>query len=334
MAHQEIGISLDRELSEVGAELLRIDPDGQRFSRVFRETFDQLYDGQRTGRYKWDQLFKTEKTHYGTLIEINLQREFLFADGSLLDYKIAGHEVDCKYSFRDGGWMLPPESWGQLILVATASDLMSRWSIGIVRVSESNRRTSVNRDGKSSLSLSGRQAINWIFRDHDFAPNVLLQLNESSVAAIFSKGTGQARLDELFRQAEGRRIHRNTIATVAMQQDYMKRVRSNGGSRSNLRAEGYLIPGGDYQAHREIASDFGLPVPLPGEMVSFRVVLTTINDPKAVWLDGQYWRRANPGERAPNPAPELPRIAAKRINPDLMPVNPAPMQPHEHPGST
>ena len=75
-------ISPDDALEQVVAALISIDPSGARFARVFRETFDQLYDGQRTGRYKWDQLYKTEKTHYGTLIEINLQREFAFADGN------------------------------------------------------------------------------------------------------------------------------------------------------------------------------------------------------------------------------------------------------------
>lgn len=297
----------DPELSSVARRILRLDPDGSRFARVFRETFDQLYDGQRTGRYKWDQLFKTEKTHYGTLIEINLQRELLFADGSLLDYNIAGVEVDCKYSFKDGSWMLPPESWGQLIFVATASDELSTWSVGIVRVSEENRRSSVNRDGKTSLSQVGRHAIEWIFRNLDFPPNVLLQLDDASIDAIFSKATGQSRLDELFRQAQGRRIHRNTIATVAKQQDYMKRVRSNGGSRSNLRAEGYLIPSGDYKVHREIAANFGGPVPSPGEMVSFRITPTSIDDPTAVALDGGYWRRALPSEELESPAPLLPR---------------------------
>ncbi len=38
----------------------------------------------------WDQLFKTEKTHCGTLVEINLHREFKFQDGTKLDYQIAG----------------------------------------------------------------------------------------------------------------------------------------------------------------------------------------------------------------------------------------------------
>ncbi len=41
----------DTGVSEVVAELLRLDPDGSRMAKVFRATFDQLYDGQHTGRY-------------------------------------------------------------------------------------------------------------------------------------------------------------------------------------------------------------------------------------------------------------------------------------------
>lgn len=302
----------DPELEAVVAELLQRDPTGERFAKVYRQTFDQLYDGQRTGRYKWDQLFKTEKTHYGTLIEINLQREFEFTDGRLLDYKIAGVEVDCKYSFRDGGWMLPPECWGQLIMVSSASDELSSWSLGVVRVSESHRRTSVNRDGKTGLSPIGRQAIRWIFRDVDLPPNVLLTMPSDDVAQVFNAKRGQARLDELFRRAQEMRIHRNTVATVAQQHDYMKRVRSNGGSRSNLRGEGFLIVSGDYQIHREIALSFGAIAPSPGEFVSFRVVPAEPEDPLAVSLDGGRWRKAAPNEIVSVRAPLLPKLPPVR----------------------
>ncbi len=304
----EAAVVEDVELEEVVRTLRDLDPDGLRFASVFRETFDQLYDGQRTGRYRWDQLFKTEKTHYGTLVEINLQREFQFADGQILDYSISDIEVDCKYSFRDGGWMLPPECWGRLIMVASANDKLSTWSVGVVRVSEANRKSSVNRDGKSTLSLEGRRAVRWVFRDADFPPNVLLQLPKEAVDAIYSYRTGQARLDELFRQAQGRLVHRNTIATVAQQQDYMKRVRYNGGSRSNLRAEGYLILGGDYKIHRDLASEFAVPVPDQGEVISFRVVTTDQADPTAVALGGGYWRCALSGELSTTAAPTLPTV--------------------------
>lgn len=294
----------DPEIDRVVRHLQNLDPSGERFGNVFRETFDQLYDGQRTGRYRWDQLYKTEKTHYGTLIEINLQREFSFADGDVLDYKIDGIEIDCKYSFKDGGWMLPPECWGQLILVSTASDELSSWSLGVVRVSDVNRRASVNRDGKTSLSPQGREAITWIFRHTSMPPNVLLHLSDSSIEAIYSKRRGQARLDELFRQALEVRIHRSSVATVAQQQDYMKRVRYNRGSRSNLRDEGILILGGDFSIQRELAEQFAVPVPKAGELVSLRVVPT--EEAIGVQIDGRLWRKARHDERVVEPAPILP----------------------------
>jgi len=112
----------DPEVQAVVQALLALDPKGLRVAQVLRDTLDQLYDGQRTGRYRWDQLFKTEKTHCGTLVEINLQREFEFQDGLKLDYRIAGVEVDCKYSQTVGGWMIPPEAQDGVCLLASASE--------------------------------------------------------------------------------------------------------------------------------------------------------------------------------------------------------------------
>jgi len=85
-----------------------------------------LLDGQHTGRYRWDQLYKTEKTHFGTLVEINLQREFGFADGVAMDFAICGIDVDCKYSQDRGEWMIPPEALGQIILGLWAGTRQSR----------------------------------------------------------------------------------------------------------------------------------------------------------------------------------------------------------------
>ncbi len=54
--------------------------------------------------------------------EINLHREFEFEDGSVLDYQIAGIEVDCKYSQKLFGWMIPPQAYGHLCLLLWAHD--------------------------------------------------------------------------------------------------------------------------------------------------------------------------------------------------------------------
>ena len=91
----------DPELDAVEDALRVLDPTGDAVAEVIRDTFDQLYDGQHSGRWSFDQLFKTEKTHMGTLIEINLQRRFKFDGGDATDYRIAGVQVDCKYSMRE-----------------------------------------------------------------------------------------------------------------------------------------------------------------------------------------------------------------------------------------
>jgi hypothetical protein len=39
---------------------LALDRDGTRIARVLRRTYDMLLNGKDTGRYRWDQLHKTE----------------------------------------------------------------------------------------------------------------------------------------------------------------------------------------------------------------------------------------------------------------------------------
>jgi hypothetical protein len=294
----------DLALGQVVEFLRASDPDGARMSRVLRGTFDQLYDGQHTGRYHVGQLFKTEKTHFGTLVEINLQREFSFGNGNILDYLIVGHEVDCKFS-HSGAWMLPMESFDQLILVLRADDQTSLWSAGVVRVTTENRRDSENRDKKTGLNALGRSRIIWLQRDARMQPNALLELANDEIGRIFAPTSGQKRLNELFRIATNRRLTRNIVATVAQQDDYMKRVRNNGGSRSALAPEGFVILSGDFLVQRRIAENLGATVPKPGEFVSVQIVPTDSKTMSAVSLDGRWWRLAREDDEITTPAPSL-----------------------------
>ena len=292
----------DPALEEVADTLRRSDPRGERWAKVIRHTYDMIYNGQETMRYRWDQLMKTEKTHFGTLFEINAQREFLFEGGKKTDYRISGHQVDAKWSQTLGGWMLPPEVFGEIALVATGSDEKAVWSLGLIRVTEEVRREASNRDKKSQLNRFGRQSIQWLWRDEDLRPNVLLQIPPGDVDRIFESRFGTKRTDELFRRAEGMIVHRNTVATVSSQLDAQKRVRYNGGSRSSLQPEGYLILSGSY--HRQLAQELGLPVPLLDEYVSTRVVPSETSE--GILIEGRRWRRARPDDTVVGPAPRLP----------------------------
>jgi hypothetical protein len=300
-------------MDAVEAELYRLDPVGDQVATVLRDTLDQLYDGQHTGRWKYDQLHKTEKTHMGTLVEINLHRQFDFADGDATDYRIADIEVDCKYSMTYGGWELPPEAIDHLCLLITATDEASTWSAGLVRVREEYLRDRRNRDSKRQLTAAARSHIGQLWPRHGhLAENIFLHMDPRDRERIFNARArrgpqhGQAKTNELLRTVQHRIIRRAEIATVAQQDDFMKRARGNGGARTALLPEGILVLG-----HQDndplVAAALGLPVPRKGEFVSARVVPAREDrdDPVAV-IEDRAWAVARSGDPQV-PAPVIPR---------------------------
>jgi Restriction endonuclease NaeI len=308
--------ALDPEQAAVAAELRGLDGDGSRMAAAIRGALDMLLDGQHTGRYRWDQLHKTEKTHAGTLVEIALARALRLADGVTLDYTIAGADVDCKFSHRLGGWMIPPEAEGKLMLLVQASDEDGTWSAGLLRAVAGNLRPAGNRDGKRALSERGRAAVCWLHARAPLQENALIRLPARDVDAIFALPSGQQRVNELFRRAQRMRVSRTVVATAARQDDYMKRVRGGGGARDQLRDEGIVIFG-DYAGDQVLAAALGLIRPGPGEFVSARLVLRaagpagpgTAGDrgyARVIRLEGADWLLASAADPAA-PAPALPR---------------------------
>jgi Restriction endonuclease NaeI len=100
------------------------------------------------------------------------------------------------------------------------------------------------------------------------------------------------------------------VATVAMQDDYMKRVRGGGGARDQLRDEGIVIFG-DYAGDQVLAAALGLARPGPGEFVSARLVPRPAgqSDPvyaRSIRLAGADWLLASAADPAAA-APSLPR---------------------------
>src|SRR5258708_39187517 len=104
----ELPEDTDAGLTAVEAELYRLDPTGDQVASVLRDTLDQLYDGQHSGRWAYEQLHKTEKTHMGTLVEINLHRRFRVGDGDAPHHPSAGGGVDCQNPLSQGGGGHPP----------------------------------------------------------------------------------------------------------------------------------------------------------------------------------------------------------------------------------
>lgn len=310
------GLCGDPQLIAVRDHLLRKDPSGDRFAKVLRRTIDQLLDGENTGRFDWADLHKTEKTHAGTLVEINILREFEFSSGDDLDYLIDGIEVDCKFSQKEYGWMIPPEALGEICLVVWADDRQGRWSAGLLRANRQKLTTSGNitkrgnRDGKFRLTKQHHTMVTWLWHHMPLKENLLLHLDTFRKSAILAQPSGQKKVNELFRRVIGRRIDRNAVRTLAKQYDYMARVRDDQQktrARPVLRDEGIIITG-DATSHRSVAAALGGPVPEKGEFVSFRVARAAPRHEgrPAAEIEGELWVAVKDDEAVDAPAPKLP----------------------------
>lgn len=324
-AATNISASHDPQISAVAAHILNLDPSGQRFATVLRDTIDQLLDGEHTGRFDWLDLHKTEKTHAGTLVEINLQREFGFSDGKDMDFLIESVEVDCKFSQKLYGWMIPPEALDEICLVVWADDYKSMWSAGLLRADREKLTVSGkvtkkgNRDGKFRLTKEHHSMVHWLWSNAPLQENTLLHLDPVTRQDILSagshsrRGPGQAKVNQLFRRVQKRPISRNVVRTVAQQKDYMKRVRYDGGARTHLRSEGIIIFG-SYVNHKTAADQLGIPVPQDGEFVSVRVAEEKAHhhgQPRTL-MDGRYWVVATDNDKE-ELAPLLPDTKKKSL---------------------
>lgn len=280
---------------------------------MLRDTIDQLLDGQRTGRWSQSSLRKTEKTHMGTLVEINLHKEFEFGDGKEMDYEIDGIDVDCKFSQRFGGWMIPPEAVGHLCLVLWADDPRSKWSGGLVRI-RAGDLGSGNRDGKKPLGPGGRDRVRWLWRDADLPENLLLHLPEDTRRRILEKKggngreSGQARINELFRLVQRRLIRRAVVLTVAQQLDSLKRPR-DARLPGHLGKEGILVLG-HQDPDPKIARALDLPDTSKGNFVSVRVAPAEPGyEGPSFGLEDIRWRIARPDD----PVVPAPRLRKKAV---------------------
>ena len=263
----------------------------ERFGAAIRRSFDEVFDGQRTGRYSLTQLSKVEKTYIGTKVEIVIQAEFGLQRGNRMDYLVDGQEVDAKWSIKSGGWMIPTEAVGELCLCMTADDARSTFSVGIVRADEASLRTSVNKDKKRRFNDEGIAAMAWLANPGHLAENLLLHLNEETRSAILDYDlSGQQRVNQLFRRVHNKVVRREVVLTVAQQHDGPKRVRD---ARRLLQPEGIIVLGHQGN-HRGIAEGLKIETPPKGSWIAARVVKAESDDADSVEIAGECWRLATP----------------------------------------
>lgn len=317
------------------ADWFTTQPDGrERFRWTLRDSLDELLDGQRTGRWCYQHLSKTEKTYLGTAVEVNLTKEFEIPNGVDLDWTVAGADLDCKFSKDLGGWEIPMEMYlcvdhgersgkaDHAALLTWMNDDTSEWAAGVLTITDQRLRWKVdrdtgvrvrayNRDNKRRLADASAMDVHWLWGglQRDLPRNLLLHLPGDARSRVLAGSSGQQRVNNLFREVQGQIVGRQTILTVAQQDDAPKRARD---ARIHLRAEGIIVLG-HQDAHPAIARALKLPVPAKGEWVSARLTRASSNDRPRVVLDGEHWMRAQPNE----PIMSVPTLPSRYAEVDI-----------------
>lgn len=311
----------------------------ERFRWALRDSLDECLDGQRTGRWCYHHLTKTERTYLGTAVEVNLTKEFDIENGVHLDWRVVGIDLDCKFSKDLGGWEIPMEMYlcadhgerqgkkDHPALLVWLNDDTSQWAAGLVTVSDERlrwktskdgepRARAYNRDNKRKLAEQHAGDVHWLWGglQLDLPPNLLLELpNDVRSRILANTRSGQQRVNQLFREVQGRIVGRHTVLTVGQQDDAPKRARD---ARIQLRKEGVIVLGHQEQ-HPKIAEALGLPVPVKGEWVAARLKRAASPDEdRSFQVDGISWMLATQQDPLEE-APELPggRQHAHRYGP-------------------
>ncbi|WP_327578462.1 NaeI family type II restriction endonuclease [Streptomyces sp. NBC_00145] len=308
----------------------------ERFRWALRDSLDELLDGQRTGRWAYQHLTKTEKTYLGTAVEVNLTKEFDIANGADLDWSIAGLDIDCKFSKDLGGWEIPMEMYlcadhgerggraDQVAVLTWMNDDTCQWAVGIVRITDERLRwkqgqhasgervRAYNRDNKRKIDSGFKSEVYWLWGglQTDLPKNLLLHLEPETRKLVLPASrpgrasSGQKRVNQLFSEVRDQIIGRQTVLTVAQQDDSPKRARD---ARIALQRDGIVVLG-HQESHRHVARALELPVPIKGEWISTRLVPVSSDDVRPKFsLHGQFWARARENELHLEPvsAPDL-----------------------------
>jgi len=233
---------VDEGLGEVVRWFRQQDPTGVRMGSAIRAAMDEVLDGPSTGRYSLSQLDKYERTFLGHHVQRAFRRAFGLAAGDDRDFSVQGVEFDLRFNMRRGGWMIPEDQRGNIVLLVYGSEDRGVYGVGLCRVTDAILVGKPNRDRKDHLR---RQALDsdvvWLASEAPLRKGILLRLAPEAVQSIFGKSTGGQRVDELVRQSRGEIIEATAFATAAMQADPLKRVRD---ARQRFAAEGLLVLSG------------------------------------------------------------------------------------------
>jgi Restriction endonuclease NaeI len=230
-------LETDLLLAVKGKELFE-----EKLRSFFRSAIDEVIDTSRTGRYFLSDLEKTEKTYLGTKFEILLRDWLQVPKGVAMDFLIGGREVDVKSTTGGGsGWMIPLEAKDHLLILLRINEEQSTCAFGLVRARSEYLRSGENRDRKTSFSAAGCRNIWWMVQDFAYTPNFWTIVSPADREQIMATRGGKNRLAMLFERYLEVPLSRVQIQAIAAQDDFMKRLRKDGGARDILAPKGIAI---------------------------------------------------------------------------------------------
>lgn len=253
--------TLEAALLKGGGGLARIQ---QEVPQLIRRAIDEVIDAPRTGRQRLAQIEKTEKTYIGTKIEV-LVRDFFGFPKGLLDLDIDGQDVDIKNTIGNN-WMIPNEAIGKPCILIAADETTAICQFGLIVCRLEYLSTGANRDAKRTISRDKFSNILWLLVNQPYPPNFWERVDPQAARRIMLGNSGNERIIQLFREVQRQRVHRDIIAAVARQKDYMKRLRRNGGARDTLAREKIAVLSGHYDTG--IIAQLGLGTIGPDEFIA------------------------------------------------------------------
>lgn len=234
---------------------------------LIADAVDFVVDPVRTARTLISELDNVEKTFIGLKIE-HFLRDFLDFPKGIRDLRVGDVDVDVKTTVGKT-WMIPPETFRNtepclLILTATEQRFCSM-GLMIARNEYLNRP---NRDGKRGVKASAFEDTLWLVERQPLPESRWSGIDMMRFRELRKIKGGKVRAAAFFRENLGRIVHRTIIKGLLFEHDdYMKRVRSNGGARDILSAENIAILSGAY--HSDPIKAFGLPECSRDEFISF-----------------------------------------------------------------
>ena len=226
---------------------------------LIADAIEFVIDPVRTARTTVAELDKVEKTFVGLKIE-HFFRDFLDLPIGIRDLRIDGIDLDIKNTVGIT-WMIPQETYRNeepCLLIASASSDNS-CSLGLL-IARNAYLTKPNRDKKRGVSRAGRNNIYWMVAKEPLPKSRWSGLDMLRFRELRKIKGGAKRAAQFFRENMGRLIHRSVLhALLYDQDDYMKRLRENGGARDLLIKENVELLSGTYDSARMVALGIAPP---------------------------------------------------------------------------